>query len=176
MCFYFNDVDYAKNHSHSMIDLDKFTNRLSDPAFDTTPKTDYLELKALVMLMDIALEDGRSSQLDLSNPVVEKKFNDGVEALSATLKEILTGIGQPGAAFMSRSEAREMLDLVSDRIKETLRTKRKPTHTWFDADKGRKEEDMQSEKKGMASFVSRMKNRGNNGINKKELKKRTFIK
>lgn len=148
------------------MDLDSFISRLDDPAFDTTSKTDYVELKALIMLMDIALDDGRSTKLDLSDPVVEKKFNEDVEALSAAIKDILTGIGQPGAGFISRTEAREMIDLVSDRMKETLRTKRKSTHTWFDLDKGRKEEDMQSEKKGMASFVSRMKNIGNNSVNK----------
>ncbi|KAF8859377.1 hypothetical protein BDZ45DRAFT_650149 [Acephala macrosclerotiorum] len=166
MCFYFNDIEYAKTHSHSIMDLDSFISRLDDPAFDTTSKTDYVELKALIMLMDIALDDGRSTKLDLSDPVVEKKFNEDVEALSAAIKDILTGIGQPGAGFISRTEAREMIDLVSDRMKETLRTKRKSTHTWFDLDKGRKEEDMQSEKKGMASFVSRMKNIGNNSVNK----------
>lgn len=166
MCFYFNDVKYAKIHSHSSMDLDKFINRLNDPAFDTTSKTDYVELKALILLMDIALDDGRSTKLDLSDPIVEKKFNEDIEALSAAIKDILNGIGQPGAGFISRTEAREMMDLVSDRIKETLGTKRKPTHTWFDPERGRKEEDMQSEKKGMANFVSRMKNIGNNNVNK----------
>ncbi|KAE8450336.1 hypothetical protein EG329_006764 [Mollisiaceae sp. DMI_Dod_QoI] len=165
MCFYFNDIAYSKHHSHSLMDIDTFIGRLEAPEFDTSPQTDYRELTALIMLLDIALDDGRSTKLDLSDPAVENKFNEDVDALGNAIKQIMTSIGNPGAAFISRIEAKEILELVSQRIVDTVRTKRKPRHTWFDHDRGKKEEDLQSEKKGMANFVTKMKSIGSNGVN-----------
>ncbi|KUJ23534.1 uncharacterized protein LY89DRAFT_635843 [Mollisia scopiformis] len=161
MCFYFNDATYAKSHSHTLMDMESFINRLHSPDFDTSPQTDYRELTALILLLDIALDDGRSTKLDLTDAAVEKKFNEDVDALRVGIKEIFNSIGHPGTAFISRIEAKEALELVSQRITDTVRTKRKPRHTWFDQDVGKKDEDLQSEKKGMADFVSRMKGIGN---------------
>jgi hypothetical protein len=164
MCFYFDSLFYSTSHSHSLIDIDRFIRRLDDPAFDTTPKTDYRELTALVSLLDIAVDDGRSIQLDLSDKAVERKFNEDIDAFVAAIKEIMGCIGNPGAAFISRIEAKEALELVSQRISDSLRTKPKPKQTWLDDVKGLEgEEDFDVEKVGMQRFVSRMKGIGNRG-------------
>src|SRR6266481_5478836 len=44
MCFYFNDVSYAKDHSYFMMDLDAFIMRLDDSDFDSNPQTNFREL------------------------------------------------------------------------------------------------------------------------------------
>lgn len=142
------------------MDLNTFITRLHDPVFDCTPSTDYRELTALIQLLDIALDDGRSSSLNLTDANVEEDFNKDVDALSQAIKGIFKKIGNPGAAFISRIEAKEVLELVSQRIVDTVRTKRRMKHTWFDDEAGKKLEDLQSEKKGMAHFVSRMKGIG----------------
>jgi len=58
------------------------------------------------------------------------------------------------------------LELVSQRISDSLRTKPKPKQTWLDDIKGLKEEeDLDVEKAGMQRFVSRMKGIGS-GVSK----------
>jgi len=160
MCFYFDNISYARDHSHSLMDLDAFVKRLDDPDFDSNPQTDYRELAALILLLDIAVDDGRSVKIDLSDPAVEKKFNETVEGLGATIKDIMRQIGTPGAAFISKIEAKEVLELVSQRVSDTLRSKPKPRQTWFDKAQGKPQEDLESEKRGMESFISRVKNIG----------------
>jgi hypothetical protein len=155
MCFYFDSVSYSKDHSHSIMDLDVFIRRLDDPEFDAKPQTDYRELTALIQLLDIAVDDGRSTKIDLSDPVVEKKFNEDIEDFGATIKDIMRSIGNPGAAFISRIEAKEVLELVSQRVSDTLRSKPKPKQTWLD--KGKPAEDLEPERRGMQSFINRIK-------------------
>lgn len=164
MCFYFDDIVYSKAHSHSIMDLDVFIKRLDDPAFDTNAKTDYRELTALILLLDIAADDGRSMNLDLSDKATEAKFDEKIEMFGATIKDIMRSIGNPGAAFISRIEAKEVLELVSQRISDTLRSKPKAKQTWFDKARGKPEEDLDSERRGMQSFISRVKEIGN-GVN-----------
>jgi hypothetical protein len=153
MCFYFDDISYSKDHSHSKMDLDAFIRRLDDPDFHTNPQTDYRELTALILLLDIAVDDGRSMDLDLSDPVIEKKFDENIEDFGATIKDIMRSIGNPGAAFISRIEAKEVLELVSQRVSDTLRSKPKPKQTWFD--KGKPVENLEPERRRMESFLSR---------------------
>jgi hypothetical protein len=162
MCFYFESLFFSTSHSHNLMDIDRFIRRLDDPDFDTTSQTDYRELAALVSLLDIAVDDGRSIQLDLSDKAIERKFNEDIDSFVATIKEIMGSIGNPGAAFISRIEAKETLELVSQRISDSVRTKPKPKETWLGGIKGSKEEEaLDAEKSGMQRFVSRMRGIGN---------------
>jgi hypothetical protein len=149
MIFYFNDLSYSSQHSHLLIDLDKFIDRLDDKDFDTNAQTDYRELAALISLLDIAVDDGRSISLDLTDPETSQRFDKNIDDFGATIKDIMKSIGNPGAAYISRIEAKEVLDLVSQRISDTLRSKPKARITVFD----KKEENLEGEKKGMAGFV-----------------------
>lgn len=157
MCFFFEDLTYSKEHSHSLMELEKFMDRLEDNVFTTGQRTDYRELAALSSLLDVAVDDGRSNDLDLSDKAVEKKYNEDVEELSTMVKDIMRSIGNPGAAFISKIEAKERLDLLSQRIADGIRSKPKPRKGLFDGIKGRREEDLEKEKSGMASFVTKMK-------------------
>lgn len=160
MCFYFNDLRYASDHSHTLVDIDDFFDRLAQPSFSINPSTDYRELAALVLLLDIAIDDGRSIMLNLTDDAIDRRFNEDIDQFAAAIKDIMKNIGNPGAAFISRIEAKEALELVSQRIADTLRSKPKARHQWFDGTRGRREEDLQAEKKGMTSFVNKMKTIG----------------
>ena len=155
LCFYFNDISYSLDHPHNIVSLDRFIGRLDGADFDTTPQTDYRELTALVLLLDIAIDDGRSMKLDLTDKATEQKFDETVDALVAAIKDIMTSIGNPGAAFISRIEAKEALELVSQRVADTIRSKPKPKHSWFDRNRIKAEENLEQEKKLMSKFVSR---------------------
>lgn len=156
MSFFFNDVSYSTCHPHSTMDIQKFIIRLEDPDFDAKPQTDYLELAALVLLLDVAVDDGQSTKLNLRDPEIEKTFNKDVDELVASIKEIMTSIGNPGAAFISRIEAKEALELISQRIADTVRTKKVVKESWFDRDRLKNEDKLMSEKQGMSRFLTKM--------------------
>jgi hypothetical protein len=155
MTFYFNDISYSLRHSHHLMNLNLFITRLEDPTFDLTPDADYRELTALVSLLDIAVDDARSTGLDLTDKEQERRFDKDIDDLAATIKDLMKGIGNPGAAFISKIEAKEALELVAQRIADTLRSKPKPKDTVFDGP--RLKEDLEAERAGIQSFLSKMK-------------------
>lgn len=156
MSFFFNDASYSTSHPHTTMDIQKFITRLEDSTFDARPQTDYQELTALVLLLDVAVDDGQSTKLKLRDPITEKRFNKDVDELVSSIKDIMKSIGNPGAAFISRIEAKEALELVSQRIADTVRTKKVVKESWFDRDRARNEIKLVSEKQGMSKFLTRM--------------------
>lgn len=157
MCFYFDDLSYSSRNSHHTMDLNLFIDRLDDQAFYTTPGTDYRELAALVSLLDIAVDDARSIGLDLTDRKTENQFNDDIEAFSAAIKDIIRSIGNPGAAFITKVEAKGVLELVSQRIADTLRSRPRPRHALWDTARGKAWEDLDKERDFMKGFLSRRK-------------------
>lgn len=137
------------------MNLNLFITRLEDPTFDLTPDADYRELTALVSLLDIAVDDARSTGLDLTDKEQERRFDKDIDDLAATIKDLMKGIGNPGAAFISKIEAKEALELVAQRIADTLRSKPKPKDTVFDGP--RLKDDLEAERAGIQSFLSKMK-------------------
>jgi hypothetical protein len=154
MSFYFNDLSYSTKHSHLIMDVDKFIDRLYDHDFDIKPATDFRELAAMVNLLNIAVDDGRSLDLDLNDPEIAKEFDEKIGELSGAVRELMKSIGNPGAAFISRIEAKEAMELVSQRISDTLRSKPKAKITVFDREP---EENLDGMKKGMIRFLSKSK-------------------
>jgi len=150
--FYFNDLSYSTTHSHLIMDLENFIDRLEDHDFDTDTQTDYRELAALISLLNIALDDGRSIGQDLKDEDTATQFDKSIDELASVIKGIMSSIGNPGAAFISRIEAKEILELVSQRISDTLRSRSKAKITVFDKKTGEKPEDnLEKEKNFMAS-------------------------
>lgn len=72
----------------------------------------------------------------------------------------MKGIGNQGAAFISRIEAKEALELVAQRIQDTVRTRKKEKEKWFDRDRGmssgKAEDSLGREKQGMQNFLKRV--------------------
>ena len=130
--------------------------RLNDSAFNVTVETDFRELHALVLLLDIAVDDGRSIEIDLTNHIVETRFNEDVDEFAALIRDIMKSVGTPGASYISKIEAKEALELVAQRIGDTLRSKPKPKQKMFDGPVGRDEEDLESERAGIQSFLSKI--------------------
>jgi hypothetical protein len=154
MSFYFNDLSYSTKHSYLIMALDKFIDRLEDHDFDTDSQTDYRELAALISLLGIAIDDGRSLDLDLEDAETAQRFDKKIDELAGIIKGIMNSIGNPGAAFISRIEAKEVMELVSQRISDTLRSKPKAKITVFDPKKLEEKNNLDKEKKFMASHFS----------------------
>jgi len=153
MSFCLNDVSCSKQHSHEIMSMERFLERINSNDFDANPRdTDYRELAALVSLLDIAIDDGRSDNLDLSDPETEKEFDDYVELLAKAINDIIKAIGNPGTSFISKIEAKEHLLLVSRRIADTVRSRPKPKKSFID--EGMKREyALQAQQRGLAKFV-----------------------
>lgn len=157
MGFFFDDISYANEHPHTLFDLHKFMERLQEPAFDINDKTDYMQLTALIALLDVSVDDGRCAFLDLSNRSVADTFDTDVDDHVHTIKDVMRNIGNPGAAFISRIEAKETLELVSQRIADTVRSRAKPKKTVFDGVSSKTEDDHSVEQERMQSFMAKMK-------------------
>lgn len=153
MCFYFDDDAFCKRHSHHIMDMNLFIARLADPAFDANAETDYRELAALIMLLDIAIDDGRSIALDLTDRKTEERFDDDIDSFAASIKDIIRNIGVPGPGFISKVEAKEILELVSQRIGDTLRSRPKPKQSLWNVS-GKTQEDLGREKDAMKKFLA----------------------
>lgn len=139
------------------MDLNLFIDRLDDEAFDATAETDYRELAALISLLDIAVDDARSVDLDLTDRKTESRFDDDIEAFSAAIKGVIRSIGNPGTGFISKIEAREVLMLVSQRVGDTLRSRPKARQTIWDVPRATTAESLDSERDFMKGFLSRRK-------------------
>lgn len=154
MCFFFEDIAYSKDHSHSLTNLHEFLIRLTNPVFQTNSTTDWRETRALIDLLNIAIDDGRSSKVDLSDRDVEHKFNADVDDICIMIKQVMKMVGadaQPLRLAMQSAQDRVVL-----RLGDAVRTKPKPTEAWFDRPRERGEQTFEAERAGMDSFVRKM--------------------
>lgn len=93
-------------------------------------KTDFAELKATVILLDIAVDDG-SVVAAFDDREDEKAFNDGVDELAVKLREIWRKINDSGMK-LARTEAKSVVEWVQQRLSNTVRTRRKAKKSVFD--------------------------------------------
>lgn len=104
--------------------------------------------------MDIAIDDGQYSGLNLDDRKVVKEHNKDIEVLGARVKAIWQSVPNNISATLHRKiEAKVAMDVVGYRILHTLRipTKPKPKEDLFSLMRGH--EDLEEEKTGMARFL-----------------------
>ncbi|KAK0112884.1 hypothetical protein ONS95_014605 [Cadophora gregata] len=163
-CFFHDSLIHASKSSYYSTSLGSIMNTLHSPRFriipatDTSPGTDYHELRALVYLLDVTLDDGLSSDRDLSDKEQEEIFNEDIEEFGKQLDWIGSKIQTGGAAFFTRLETKEALTLVKQRAVGMLRTKSKLKHSWYNENEEKEKkrlETFEKEKKGMASFLKK---------------------
>jgi hypothetical protein len=134
LAFFFEGAIYISNASHDTLDLSEVTDQLRKPKFTINKDTDYPELAAVMSILNIAIDNGLSFRHDATNPEGEVKFNREVDVLAARIKQIWGSINDAGAAFMSRSYAKEMMEGLRMRLELTIRTKPKPKLSIFETD------------------------------------------
>ncbi|PVH84915.1 hypothetical protein DL98DRAFT_651230 [Cadophora sp. DSE1049] len=163
-CFFHDSLSHASQSSYHSTSLDSIMSTLHGPRFrikpqtDTSPGTDYHELRALIYLLDVTLDDGLSSDRDLSDKEQEEMFNEDIEEFSKQLDWIGSKIQTGGAAFFTRLDTKEALTLVKQRAVGMLRTKSKLKHSWYNENEEKERKSLESferEKKGMASFLKK---------------------
>lgn len=94
--------------------------------------TDYVELRARLSLLDVALDCGFSdfAFLENSDKAAEKKFNESIDELATAVRELSARIIDAGAAHMTRTEAKVVAERIVQRLEFAVRTREKPLRDW----------------------------------------------
>ena len=116
------------------LDLSEVTEKLKTPRFKINKDTDYPELAATISILNIAIDNGLSVRYDVTDLESEVNFNREVDLLAFGIKQIWGSINDAGAAFMSRSYAKEMMEGLRMRLELTIRTKQKPKLSIFETE------------------------------------------
>ncbi|KAK7426761.1 hypothetical protein QQZ08_006797 [Neonectria magnoliae] len=150
VAFLFRDPALGRHHPDTVITIRGIINRTEEDDFAATPKTDFAELQACIVLLNIAVDDGSFVKSD--DPEDERRFNDEIDELSARLREIWKKINDAGMK-LARTEAKSVIDWVQQRLTHTIRTRRKAKHSIFDFPGEKKDRSLPKEQKFMKNFL-----------------------
>lgn len=134
--FFSKNVEEIITASDNTLVLWEVTRQLEEqPQFKINKDTNYPELAALMSILDIAIDNG----LPINHNVVtdregEVRFDKEVDDLAARIKQIWGSINDAGASFMSRINAKEVIQVLRMRLEHAIRTKPKPKLSIFERD------------------------------------------
>jgi hypothetical protein len=166
LSFFAEDLKYGADVAYEVVDLWTMTKLLDGPRFKIQEGTDYHELAALMLILDVALDNGLSANTDMTDHEAEAEFNADIDCLGARIKAIWSSINDSGASFISRIDAKEVMEGVRHRLIYGVRSKARPKTGVFDS-----VQDKSSEIKKQSSLMDRifMRN-GANGLGSAEVK------
>lgn len=125
----FQDDSLARSNSEDVVTLRGIIDILNTDSFTITPKTDFSNLRASIILLDIAIDDG--SVVKFNNVQDEKKFNEEVDELAGMLQEIWRKTNDSGMK-LARTEAKSVVEWVQKRLSHSVRTRRNARKSVFD--------------------------------------------
>lgn len=129
VAFLFDDPDLGRYRPDDAITIKGVIERLKESDFSVGPKTDFAELRAGIILLNIAIDDG--SFLATGEPEDEKEFNNDIDELTTCLREIWRKINDAGMK-LARTETKSVIEWVQQRISHSVRTKKKAKKSIFD--------------------------------------------
>ncbi|KAG7138909.1 hypothetical protein HYQ45_003955 [Verticillium longisporum] len=154
-CF-LGDPTLARQHPDDQGFIPEAMHRLKGDEFHIKRKTDYVELRAQIQLFDIALDDGSFCPSSTSYDAAAA-FDAEVDHLAQQLKTIWGSINDSGAAYLSRTEAKNSIDCAQKRLTYAVRTKPPPKRNIFELPEQRKEVATETQKAFMNKFISALK-------------------
>lgn len=123
---FFDDLIRADKRPEDTINIRAVIDRIEDKPFIINAHTDYRELSALMMMLDIALGDA-SKQRIVTTPELSKDFDAQVDELAEGLKSMLTRVApQNKGIHVSRIEAKSAMEMIRERLLYQVRSKKKP--------------------------------------------------
>jgi hypothetical protein len=150
VAFLFGDAGLARQHPDNTLTLAPVLKRLHGDEFRITKDTDYVEMRWLIVLLNLAVDDGSfppppsppsspsltteaAATTGNGNDVAdEKAFNADIDQIAQRLRAIWRGINDTGGAFTSRTDAKNTLEWVQQRLTFTVRTRRPPKRDIYD--------------------------------------------
>jgi len=125
----------------------------------TSDPVDYASLKALTLILDVAISDGGRPST-FSSRSEEHAFNRSVDHLADRIKAVFVSIADAGASHMRRTEAKDVLQALCWRLLYAVRTEARPQKHIFDpvTRKQRDGEEVRAEQRGkdfMAQYLAK---------------------
>ncbi|GKT99882.1 unnamed protein product [Fusarium langsethiae] len=127
--FLFDDPALGRFHPDDTVTIRGITERLGQNDFVVGPKTDFAELQANILLLNITVDDGSFAPSD--DLEYEKQFNSDIDELAVRLREIWRKINDAGMK-LTRTEAKSVIEWVQQRLAHSVRTRRKAKKSIFD--------------------------------------------
>lgn len=94
---------------------------ITSPTFRITPDTDFQTLAASVALLDTIISSGYPPSLETRAD--ENIFNAQVDELADKVRDMFTSIADAGASHMKKTEAKDTLQALHNRILFAVRTR-----------------------------------------------------
>ncbi|KFZ05076.1 hypothetical protein V501_08716 [Pseudogymnoascus sp. VKM F-4519 (FW-2642)] len=126
------DCDLTQKPVEEKLELRRLVQVLGGPRFQVNRQTDYVQLAALISLLDIAIGDGSAVDFDVSDPQAEEEYNSCLDELAYQLKIIWSSINDRGTLSPSRIHTKRTVEKLRNRLLETIRTRLKPKQSIFD--------------------------------------------
>ena len=150
MACLFDDLNLGRHEPEDVVTLRGVIDRLNQQDFSVGPHTDFAELKAGIILLDMVIDDGSiapTTELD-----DEKQFNADVDELAQKLRNIWRKINDSGMK-LARTETKSVIEWVQQRLSHTVRTKRKPKKNVFDVPGPREDHSLPQQQDYMKNFL-----------------------
>lgn len=148
--FLFGDPTLGRHHPDRFITIPGIINRLAEDDFAVGPNTDFAELQAGIILINIAVDDGSFVKTD--DPEVEKQFNADIDELVGRLRQIWKMINDTGMK-LTRTEAKSVIDWVQQRLAHTVRTRKKARENHYEFLGEKKDTSLPKQQNYMKNFL-----------------------
>ncbi|OAR01432.1 hypothetical protein LLEC1_05400, partial [Akanthomyces lecanii] len=152
--FLFHDASLARRAPEEVVTLPKIIQRLAQPEFQVGPATEFAELRAAILILDMAVDDGSVIAFASDDDTdAEDEFNAHVDELAARLNEIWRRTNDTGMK-LARTEAKSVVEWVQKRVTHTVRTRRKRAKSIFDVpgQERKQKKDLPRQQEFMKSF------------------------
>ena len=126
--------------------------RLGADDFDITRETDFDELRASILLLNISVDDG--SFVATEDPDAEKQFNADIDDLATKLREVWRKINDSGMK-LARTEAKSVIEWVQQRVAHSVRTRKKIKKSVFDTVASQEDRSLPQQQNYMRSFLGK---------------------
>lgn len=155
LAFFFDDSNFLLRRANTALDIPSLIVVLNGSRFKIRADTDYSQLLALISFLDIIIDDGRSASSDSTSEGTVAKFNAQVDDLHGALKAIHGSIHDSGAKYMSRIDAKEVIEGVQNRLMHTVRTRSPPKQGVFGLF-GKEDKQKSKQIQKQSDFMSKM--------------------
>lgn len=157
VAFFLGDLSLAREHPDHGLVIRDIIERLKHDDFRVHLRADYVELRARMQLLDIAVDDGSYSPPEEDDDVgAEKDFNAKVDDLTKRLRVMWSRINDAGALYLSRTEAKSAIDAAQNRLAYSIRTRPPPKQDIFDEGEPRPAGVSQKQKDFMSNYLKKM--------------------
>lgn len=127
--FLFEDSNLGGQDTSAHMTIRQLVDRLDQDDFAINAKTDFDELRASIIILDMVIDDG--SFVPSDNADDETRFNADVDELASKLRAFWTKINDTGLK-LARAQTKSVVEWVQQRVSVSVRTRRKVKRDIYD--------------------------------------------